>query len=240
MMSARENVKLADISLRQAAIVAGFSLLIMTILAPIANFIGYHNLIMPGNAEKTASNIIASEGLFRVSICIFLVVAILDVVVAWALYILLKPVNKILSLLSAWLRLVYAAIFGIALFNLLNVLQLLSGAEYLKAFKPDQLHAQVLIFMNGFNNGWDIGLVFFGLHLLILGYLIFKSGYFPKILGILVIIASLGYITDSFGRFLSPKYHLSIVMYTFVGEVLLIFWLFWNGIRGFGKKVEMP
>lgn len=229
------NGKTTDISLRKVAMVAGFGLLIMAILAPFAFFV-LQKLIVPGDAAATANNIMASAGLFRIGICSFLIVAILDVVVAWALYILLAPVNKNLSLLAAWFRLVYAAIFGMALVNLLNVLQLLGGANYLTAFEQNQLHAQVMLLINAFNNGWDIGLAIFGLHLFLLGYLVFKSGYFPKILGILVIVASSGYLIDSFGKLLLPNYNMTIAMFTFIGEVLLIFWLFWRGIKGFEIK----
>jgi hypothetical protein len=121
-----------------------------------------------------------------------LINALLDIVVAWALYILLKPVNKSLSLLTAWLRIVYAAILGIALVNLTNVIQLLSGAGYLVAIETNQLNAQVMLSLNTFNDGWNVGMVIFGFHLLLLGYLVFKSGFIPKFIGILIIIASFG------------------------------------------------
>jgi hypothetical protein len=165
-------------------------------------------------------------------------VAILDVVVAWALYIFLKPVNKSLSLLAAWFRVVYAAIFAIALNNLLTALQLINSADYLKAFEPNQLHAQVMSSLNAFTSGWDLGLAFFGLHLLVVGYLAFKSGYIPKFLGILLIIAGLGYLIDSLGKLLLPNYNVSIAMFTFIGEALLLFWLLWKGIKGFDKELE--
>lgn len=228
----------ADISLRTSAIVAGLGLLLMAILAPIANFGVFETLIVPGDATTTANNIMASPGLFRTGICIFLLVAILDVVVAWALYILLKPVNKSLSLLAAWFRVVYAAIFAISLSNLLIVLQLLNGDGFLKAFESNQLYAQVMLFFNAFTDGWDLGLVIFGLHLLFLGYLAFKSGYIPRILSILVIVAGLGYLIDNAGKLLSPNYNLTIAMFTFIGEVLLIFWLLWRGIKGFDKEIQ--
>jgi hypothetical protein len=166
-------------------------------------------------------------------------VAILDVVVAWALYVLLKPVNKSLSLLAAWFRIVYAAIFVSALNNLLIVLQLLNGSDYLKAFETNQLHAQVMLSLNAFTDGWNIGLAIFGLHLLVAGYLVFKSGYLPKFLGILVVIAGLGYLIDNLGKLLSPNYNVTIAMFTFIGEVLLIFWLLWRGIKGFDKELEL-
>lgn len=161
---------------------------------------------------------------------------VFDVVLAWALYILLKPVNKNLSLLSGWLRLVNSTIFGIALYNLFSVLQILSGAEYLKVFVAGQLHAQVMLFLNAFNHTWLIGLVFFGLHLFFLGYLIFKSGYIPRILGVLLIVASVGYLIDSFANFLLPNYTnyatiflLVVAVPSIIAELSFTFWLLFKG-----------
>ena len=222
---------IANISQRKAAIIAGLGYLIMTILAPFANFFVLESLIVPGDAATTANNIIANELLFRISICCLLIVIICDIVVAWALYILLKPVNKSLSLLTAWFRLVYATIFGIALVSLFSVLQLLSCSDYLTVFDQNQLQAQVMLFFNMFNYGWSIGIVFFGLHLFVLGYLIFKSGYMPRILGILVIVASLGYLIDNFAIILFPNYDVEIGMFTFIGELLLLLWLLFKGSK---------
>jgi hypothetical protein len=237
--------RIGDISLRKAAIVAGLGLLIMTIFAVFADFFVFSNLIVPGDAATTANNIMANEGLFRIGICSFIIVIICDVVVAWALYVLLKPVHKSLSLLTAWFRLVYATIFGIALASYFSVLLLLSGADYLTVFETGQLHAQVMLFLNAFSYGWDIGYVFFGLHLLFLGYLVFKSVhilfksvYIPRILGVLLIVAGLGYLIDSFGKFLLPNYDVNIAMFTFIGEPLLMVWLLWRGAKGFDKELE--
>jgi len=221
----------ADISLRKAAIVAGFGLLIMSILAAFANFYVLPSLIVPGDAATTANNIMANELLFRIGICSFTIVIVLDVVVAWALYVLLKPVNKSLSLLAAWFRLVYATIFGIALANLFNVLRLVSDADYVTVFEIDQLYAQVMLSLNAFSDGWQIGYVFFGLHLFVLGYLVFKSGYIPKILGVLLIIAGLGYLLDSYAIFLLPNYEATIGYVTFIGEVLFMLWLLFKGAK---------
>lgn len=112
-----------------SARVAGIGLLLMAILAFFANFYVLEKFIIPGDAVKTVNNIIANESLFRWGIASFIIVITLDVIVAWALYIFLKPVN--------------ATIFGVVLYNLLNVLQLFSGADYLEVFETDQLHAQV-------------------------------------------------------------------------------------------------
>ena len=173
-------------------------------MAPLALFgmMYVPSLIVPGDAATTANNIMANEWQFRLGILGFIIMVVFDVVVAWALYVLLKPVNKSLSLFAAWFRLVNATIFGIALYNIISVLQLLSGADYLTAYETGQLHAQVMLFLDAFNHTWLIGLVFFGVHLFVLGYLIFRSGYIPRILGILLIIAALAYLIDSFANFL--------------------------------------
>ena len=223
--------RIAELSLRKAAIVTGLALLIMTIFAIFANFFVIQGLIVPGDAAATANNIMANEMLFRFGIVSFAIVLICDVLVAWALYILLKPVNKSLSLLTAWFRLLYTAIFAISLLNLFNALQLLSGADYLTAFETNQLHAQVMLFLNAFSFGWTIGLLFFGIHLFILGYLVFKSGYIPRILDVLLIIAGLGYLVDSFAIFLLPNYEATIAMVTFIGELLFMFWLLLKGSK---------
>jgi hypothetical protein len=177
-----------DISLKQAAIIAGIGLILMAIIAPIANFGVLEKLIAPGNAAKTTDNIIASTGIFRIGICCFVFVAVLDVFVAWALYIFLKPVNKSLSLLTALLRIVYATLLAAILTNLITVLQLLSGADYLSSIQPNQLQTQVMLSLDTFSIGWQLGLIVFGFHLLLLGYLFYKAGYMRKILGILLML----------------------------------------------------
>ena len=120
-------------------------------------------------------------------------------------------------------------ILFVVLINLINVLQLLNGADYLSVFSTNQLQTQVMLSLNIFNHGWEFGLIIFGFHLLLLGYLIFKAGYMRKILGILILLAASGYLIDGFGKLLSIDYNISISMYTFIGEVVLIFWLLITG-----------
>ena len=221
--------RIADISQRQAALIAGFGLLIMTIFYIFADFFVFQKLIVPGDAATTANNIIASEMLFRTGIGCILIVLICDVVVAWALYIFLKQVNINLSLLTAWLRLVYAAMLGIAMLNFVVVLILLSGADYLAVFETDQLHAQVMLFLNAFYDVWALGLIIFGFHLAALGYLAFRSDYIPKILGILLMAAGLGYLIDYFGSLLFPNSDVAISMVLGWGELIFMFWLLFKG-----------
>jgi len=225
-------------SLKTISKIAGFGYLIIFITGIFSNFFVLESLIVPGDAATTANNIMGADSLFRIGILSFFIMVIFDVVLAWALYILLKPVDKNLSLLSGWLRLVNSTIFGIALFNIFSVLQILSGAEYLKEFATGQLQAEVMLSLNTFNNTWLIGLVFFGLHLFVLGYLIFKSGYIPRIIGILLIVAAIGYLIDSFANFLLPSYAaykdiflLIVVVPGIIGELSLTFWLIFKGVK---------
>lgn len=225
-----------EISQRQAAFAAGGALLLMVFLAPIAYFSVIQNLIVPGDAQATVANILNSLDSFRMSILMLLFVAMLDIVVAWGLYVLLKPINKSLSLLMAWIRVVYAAIYVVAIANLYNVLPLLGDSGYTALLGTDSLNAQVMLLVDSFRNEWDIGLGIFGIHLFLLGYMVFKSN--QKILGGLVILAGFGYFIDSFGKILMADYSLTVSLYTFAGEILLIFWLFWMGVKGVPKTLE--
>ena len=219
----------ADHSQRNLALAAALSLLFIALLAPFAQFGAIQNLIVPADAAATTNNIVASAGLFRAGIAAFLIVAILDVVVAWGLYVILRPANESLALLVAWLRVVYAAVFAYALVNLLDVAQLLQGNATTKSAAPIQ--AQVASSIASFGNGWDLALAIFGLHLVGLGAQLFRSA-FPKFLGALVVLAGAGYLADSFGAILVPDYSLTISVFTFLGEALLIVWLFKLAIKG--------
>jgi hypothetical protein len=225
------NGPTADHSKRTFALVAAIGLLLMAILAPFAQFGVLASLIVPTDAAATTNNIAASLGLFGAAVAAFFVVAILDVVVAWGMYVLLRPVNKRAALLVAWLRVVYAAVFAYALLNLFDVAQLLNGASA-ATLQSDQLHTQVATSVTAFHNGWDLALAIFGLHLVGLGGLLFRSADFPRFLGGLVVLAGAGYLADSFGRILVPGYTLTISTFTFVGEALLIVWLFKLAIKG--------
>lgn len=166
-------------SLNKIARIAGAGYLVIFISGIFANFFVLESLVVPGDAYSTAANIMEYEFQFRIGILSFFVMVIFDLLLVWALYILFKPVNKDLSLLAAWLRLVNVVIFGVALYHLFAVLQLVSGAEYLSVFAAGQLQAQVMLLIESFNATWLIGLVFFGIHLFFLGYLIIKSNYIP-------------------------------------------------------------
>lgn len=230
--------QIADVSLRKAAMVAGIAILIMTIAAVVATNMTIQRLIVPGNAVATTDNIQSSEILFRVGVFSWLIILICDVLAAWGLYVFLKPVNRSLSLLTAWFRLGYVVILGAALLNYIVVMLLVRGDAYLAAIGSNQLQAQVTLFLNGFHETWSIGLVVFGLHILLLGYLAFTSGYIPKIFGVLLFIAFIGYFFSNAANLLFPSYgnykttvDLVFILPMVVGEPGLAVWLLWRGVN---------
>jgi hypothetical protein len=178
----------------------------------------------------------ASEGLFRLGIVGDSVVILLEIVVIAILYVLLRPVNKTLALAAAFARLAMTVVMAVNVFNSFGVLLLLSDAKYLTAFEPGQLHALVLLFLNLHDSGVYIWQVFFGLHWLILSYLVFKLGFFPRILGILLMVACLGYLMDSFGILYPSSGALSIASSVVlavgvIGELSFTLWLLIKGVN---------
>lgn len=229
----------ATISVRQGSWIAGIALLVMTPLAAFANFFVLEDLITSGNAEQTANAILNAEGTFRFAIAGLFLVAVLDLIVAWALYAVFKPVSSGIALLMAWFRVVFAGIFVVAISQLMGVVSILSTIDSSSVFSTEQHYAQALLGINSFYDIWDGALIFVGLHLVILGYLVYKSGtvpsyksgYIPKVLGVLLAIAGVGYVIDSFGQVLVADYAFEVAAFTFLGEVLLILWLFIYGRR---------
>jgi hypothetical protein len=128
-----------------------------------------------------------------------------------------------------------AVIQGINQLPSLIVLLLLSGAGYFAAFEPSQLDALVLLFLNAREYGVYIWQSVFVLHLVVLGYLVFKSGYFPRVLGVLLILGALGYLTDSFGNILFPNYEpifgVVVAVTSIIGELPFFLWLLIKGVN---------
>ena len=218
-----------DLSQRSVSLIAGYGLLVMTIFALVALGFIFQKTIVLEDAAATVKNIIANGFLFRVGICSFLIVIICDILVAWALYVFLNPANQALSLLVAWFRVVYAVIFAVALVNYVDVVQYLGDGGGVRAMVPTKVGARVMQSLNAFENGWSIGYIFFGLHLSLLGYLTFRSGFVPKFLGVLLILAGVSYLIDYFGKVVVPAYGLNLAMFTGWGELIFMFWLLFKG-----------
>ena len=221
-------------SIQKTARFAGILYLIITVAATIAHFYVPSNIIVPGDAAATANNIMNNETLFRVGgVGSELIVLLCEIVLSVVLYVLLKPVNKTLSLLAAVSRLAMTTIHGLNLINYFFVLLLLGGG-YSTVFGTAQLQALVMLFLDAHSYGFTIGIAFLTIHVFILGYLIFKSSYFPKILGALFVAAAFGYLIDSFALLLSTTYETTpayIALTIAISEIAFPLWLLIKGVN---------
>jgi hypothetical protein len=236
-----------ELAPRQAARIAGSGYLAIFVLAIFANFFVRERLIDPGDAAATASNILGSEALFRLGLVSFLAVFALDVAIAWALYVFFRPVHRDLSLLTAWFRLVYTILLGVAVIFLFLALQLLSGADDLTGLASGQRDALLLLFLEGFNYAWLIGLGVFGVHLALLGWLALRSGSIPKVLGGLLILAGAGYGIDTAANALLASYDDYATLFlviaavpSVIGELAFAIWLLARGGKQQGAPPAAP
>jgi len=223
--------QVADLSPRKTARLAGLLYFTYFITSVIANEFGRFVYV---DAPATVNNIMAHESLFRIGFVISLFSVVFLLLAAWALYVLLKPVNKTLALLFLLLNLGGFAIWCFSMLNLFGSLLLLSGADYLKVFQPDQLQAQAMLFINLYKSGYIIAQIPYGIWLFPLGYLVFKSGFLPKILGILLIADFFGLLIYVFQRFLLPSYE--VISYpcmavSLIAELSLTLWLLIKGVK---------
>jgi len=219
--------QIAEQSPRKTARMAGLFYLIFILTTVLATYVR-SQFIVSGDAATTANNILASQGLFRVGFVTELVSAVFFLLAAWSLYVLLKPVNKNLALLFLLLNLGGVAVECINVLNLYAALQFLSGANYLAAFQTGQLQAMAMSYLNLYTNGFLIAQIFFSAWLLPLGYLVYKSRFLPKFLGLLLILDFFGNMSWFLQGFLLPNY--GILAYpgnviSFIAEISLTLWL---------------
>ncbi len=218
-------------SVNKIARTAGLFYLLFVITSIIANLFGKFVFV---DAPVTVNYIIAHESQFRIGFVISLFSVVLFLLAAWALYVLLKPVNKNIALLFLLLNLGGFAIWCFSMLNLFASLLLLSGADYLKVFQPDQLRAQAMLFINLCKNGRIIAQIPYGIWLFPLGYLVFKSGFLPKILGILLIADGFGLLIYVSQFFLLPGYEVisyPCMVVSFIAELSLTLWLLFKGVK---------
>lgn len=221
----------ADNGVRRSAVVAGLGILVLALLAVFATFGAIGGPVTTDDPARTAQDILASSGLFRLGIAALVVVVALDVVVAWALLTFFGPVDHRLAMLAAWFRLAYAAVFAVAVGQLLGVLPLLRGIDSPSSLTSAQRNTEALLKIQAFQDIWAMALALFGVHLILIGYLAYRSGYVPRLLGVLLAIAGLGYVIDTFSGLLAPDHPVTISVVTFVGEALFMVWLLVKGRR---------
>jgi hypothetical protein len=218
------------LSTRQAALIAGWGYVIVFLLGIFANFFIFEKLINLKDASETFQQISNHQILFRVGIASWIVVIVCDTAVAWAMYLLFKPVHEAFALAAAWLRLVFVALFAGAFVHYFSVLHLLS-ADHVST-NASSVQEQVLVFLQAQESSVHIAFVFFGLHVLAIGYLILKTVKAPRLLGFLLLAAGIGYLIDSFGNFISPAYAnnehaflYTVALPALTSELTLMFWL---------------
>jgi len=192
-------------------------------------------IVVPGDPSATLSKLAASEFLWRSGIAGDLMMHVLDVPTIVIFYLLLRPVSESLALLSTAFNLVQSAVLAMNKISLLIPVFLLDGASYLGDIPTQYLHVLSYLSITAHGYGFAIGLVFFGFTCLIRGYLIYKSGYFPKVLGVLIVAAGVSYLLNSFALLLAPSFAQSIfpavLVPAFVGELVLSLWLLTKGVN---------
>ncbi|MFT5386192.1 MAG: hypothetical protein ACI8X3_001803 [Saprospiraceae bacterium] len=201
-------------------------------------------IIAPGDAIATAQNIAKHQGLFRLGILGDIAVFLMEIALTVMLYRMFKSISPTLSMIAAFSRMAMGIVMGLNLFNYLIPINLMSGADYLSAFEPDQLQTLAMLFLDAHQDGVYIWGLFFALHLIALGYLIFKSGFFPKALGVLMMIGSFGYGGESIAAFTFPdNATISIVVTVLlvlavIGELGFTFYLLIKGQAFKGNKKD--
>jgi hypothetical protein len=191
-------------------------------------------LIATGDATATAANIKSMESLWRFSIAAELFLLLCAVTVTWIFFVLLRPVSSDLAMLATFFNLVSISVEAVIQLNLLAALFPLGNVAYLKAFTPEQLSTMAYLPLKLHGYGFGVSLIFFGCWCLVMGYLILRSGYLPKALGVLLQIAGLCYLTNSFALLLAPDFQdrmfPAILVPAFVGELSIALWLSLKGV----------
>lgn len=219
----------AGLSIRQAAAIAGLTYLANPV--GLSEFFIWPRLVVDHDLSRTVHNIAAHPQLFAVAILCYLFSLVGDIVMAWTLYALLRPAGEALALLASWLQLAYAAMASAGLFDLVAVRNLLVSPDYLAAFGAVQLRAQILLMLRGFHNDFDLSLIVFGLHLLVVAYLVMRSGYIPRLIALPLAIAGLGWIVNFIGPYLRPDLNFDFATIMAGGELVFMAWLLVAGWR---------
>lgn len=222
-------MKTDGLTLRQAAVIAGLGYLLSPV--PYAEFVLMPKLVIAHHADQTVANIAAHPGAFLLATFCYLFNFVADVVVAWALYVLLAPVNRAVSLLAAVFRWVYAAIALTATLNLVTVYRMITTPEYVSLFGSGPFRAQVDLLVHAFRYEWSLSLAIFALHLMLIGGLMFRSWYMPKWLGVILVVDGIGWVVRPLQPYLWPTANLGWVFATAGGELILILWLLIVGWR---------
>jgi hypothetical protein len=215
--------------------IGGLLYLITIVLGAVGELFVRGGIVVPGDATATAANLRSMESLWRFGIASELFLGICTIALTLILYVLLRPVSRDLALLATFFSLIAITVETAYSLQLAEALFPLANAAYLKAFTPEQLYAMASLSIEAHGVGFGIALLFFGCFFLVAGYLIFKSGYFPKAIGILYLIPGLSYLTSSFALILAPtfagRFYFVMAGPALIGEASLCLWLIVKGVN---------
>jgi hypothetical protein len=221
-------------SLQGYARLAGVLYLVIIVAGLFGEMFVRAKLLVSGDPAATASNIMHATDLWRMGIVGDLIMQVCDLPVMWALYILLRPINRNLALLNLLFNLIQTAVLVANKLSLVMVLFLLGDNSYLSAFEPQQLQTLSYLFIKLHDYGFGIGLIFFGFVCLIEGYLIMRSGFLPKVLGYGMLAAGICYLINTFALLLTPQLSGALFPYVlvppFLAELSLALWLTIKGV----------
>jgi hypothetical protein len=215
--------------------IGGALYLAIILLGAFAEGFVANKLVVSGDAAATAHNILTSAGLWQLSVAGDLIVVLCAVPLLWIEYLLLRPVSKQLVLLALLLNLVSLAVEAISKLFLIVVVPTLGSPDYLKAFEPQQLQVLANLALRSHDVAFNIALIFFGFTCVVNGYLIFKSRYLPRFVGILMQIAGLSYLTACFAALFAPAFAdlitPAILLPPLIGESSFCLWLLIKGVN---------
>ena len=222
-------------SAKTTARTAGLFYLLVAVCGGFAELYVRDRIVVPGNAAETARNLLASENLFRFALISDLIMVTSYLLLGLTLYALLQSVDENMARFMVAFNLIGVPVMGLNMLNHFASLYVLSGADYLNVFSAEQLNAWSLFFLDLHRYGYVIAQVSTGSWLLPLGYLVYKSGLFPRMIGTLLMLASVGYLLDLFAQFLLPNYAdvIEVVALTpaSIAELVFLSWLLIKGVK---------
>ncbi|MER5702817.1 DUF4386 domain-containing protein [Micromonospora sp. NPDC002296] len=218
----------------RAALAAGLGLLLMAVLAGLANF-GVVDRLVSSDAAETSTQMLSNQRAFVLAVVALFAVVCLDVLVAWALRAFFDDTHRTVPLLSAWCRTAYAVVFAVAITYLIAAAGLLHDGP-----ATDEISPNVYAYITEFEEIWSLGLILFGIHLLMIGWLAWRSPTVPTWVAVLVAIAGAGYLADSIGALVSAAYTIQVAAVTFGGEVVLMVWLLVFAARSRSHRRSNP
>lgn len=193
-------------SIKNTALITGVAYALVFAISIVGNGFYLETVLTKGNWQETYQNIVAHPLVFRIGISSWFLVIICDIIVAWGLFLLFKSTNKALSLLSAWMRLIFAAIYSIGFLQLFELSTLIHDNAYIHSFNQSQLVTQTMLSMKHYESYVNLSFIFFGIHIGLLAYLVVQSKLISKAIGYALFTASIGYLINSFGSFLSKDF----------------------------------